>query len=104
MARYLIEVPHEANFTACSHAVDVFLKTGSHFLTHADFGCADGEHKAWLTVDAESREEARRILPPLLRVRARVVKLTKFSLTHYGALLREHMQDAAARKAVRAAA
>lgn len=104
MARYLIEVPHEANFTACSHAVQVFLRTGSHFLTHADFGCADGEHKAWLAVEAESREEARRILPPLLRARARVVRLTKFSLTHYGALLREHMQGAARPDAARAAA
>lgn len=95
MARYLIEVPHEANFTACSRAVDVFLKTGSHFLTHADFGCVDGEHKAWLTVEVESREDARRILPPMLRSRARIVRLSKFSLTHYGALLREHQQQAA---------
>ena len=60
MARYLIEVPHEANFTACSHAVEVFMKTGSHFLTHADFGCADGEHKAWLTVEVDSRTLAKR--------------------------------------------
>ena len=56
MARFLIEVPHEANFAACSQAVRIFLDTGSHFLTHADFGCADGEHKAWLTVEVDSRE------------------------------------------------
>ncbi|HEX9183390.1 MAG TPA: hypothetical protein VF876_09045 [Burkholderiales bacterium] len=104
MARYLIEVPHEANLVACTHAVQVFLKTGSHFLTHADFGCADGDHKAWLTVDVDSREEARRILPPPLRARARVVKLIKFSLTHYGALLQDHLQEAAGREAARAAA
>lgn len=104
MARYLIEVPHEANFTACSHAVDVFMKTGSHFLTHADFGCADGEHKAWLTVEVDSREEARRILPPLLRAQARIVKLSKFSLTHYGALFKAHLEDAASREAARASA
>lgn len=104
MARYLIEVPHEANVTACSHAVQVFFKTGSHFLTHADFGCADGEHKAWLTVEVDSKEEARRILPPPLRMRARIVRLSKFSLTHYGALLQEHLQDVARREASRAAA
>jgi hypothetical protein len=39
-----------ANFAACSHAVEVFMKTGSHFLTRSDFGCADGDHKAWLTL------------------------------------------------------
>jgi len=104
MARFLIEVPHEANFAACSHAVRIFLDTGSHFLTHADFGCADGEHKAWLTVEVDSREEARRILPPAMRARARIVRLSKFSLTHFGALLREHLQDAAGREVSRAAA
>lgn len=104
MARYLIEVPHEANVIACTHAVQVFLRTGSHFMTHADFGCADGEHKAWLTVEVGSREDARRILPPMLRGQARIVKLSKFSLTHYGALFKAHMEDAVARNAARAAA
>ena len=104
MARYLIEVPHEANVIACTHAVQVFLRTGSHFMTHADFGCADGEHKAWLTVEVERREDARRILPPMLRGQARIVKLSKFSLTHYGALFKAHMEDTVARNAARATA
>jgi hypothetical protein len=104
MARFLIEVPHEANAAACTHAVRVFLDTGSHFMTHADFGCADGVHKAWLTVDVENREEARRVLPPSLRPKARIVKLSKFSLTHYGAMLQQHLQQAADRESARAAA
>ncbi|HEX7249314.1 MAG TPA: hypothetical protein VF262_02895 [Burkholderiales bacterium] len=103
MARFLIEVPHEANAVACSHAVQIFLNTGSHFLTHADFGCADGEHKGWLTVEVDSKEEARRILPPAMRARARIVRLSKFSLTHVGALLKDHLQDSG-REAARAAA
>jgi hypothetical protein len=104
MARYLIEVAHEANAIACSQAVQVFLDTGSHFMTHADFGCVDGVHKAWLTVDVSSREEARRILPPPLRARARIIRLAKFSLTHYGALLQVHPRPAAEREAAAAAA
>ena len=24
--------------------MDIFKRTGSHFLTHADFGCCDGVH------------------------------------------------------------
>ena len=95
MARFLIEVPHEANFVACSHAAQIFMDTGSHFMTHADFGCADGEHKGWLTVDVETRDEALRILPPALRARARVVRLSKFSMTHFGAMLREHLHGGA---------
>ena len=38
MTRFLIEVPHEAERVACARVVEVFLKTGSHFLTHADWG------------------------------------------------------------------
>ena len=104
MAKFLIEVPHEANLVACSHAVQIFLETGSHFLTHADFGCTDGEHKAWLTVEVETKEEARRILPPALRAKARIVRLSKFSLTHYGALLQQHLRESAGRETSRAAA
>jgi len=37
MRRFLIEVPHEAEGAACARVVEVFLKTGSHFLTHADW-------------------------------------------------------------------
>jgi hypothetical protein len=95
MARFLIEVTHEANDVVCGQAVEIFLRTGSHFMTHADFGCADGEHKAWLTVDVETRQEALRILPPALRPRARIVRLNKFSMAHFGAMLREHPQGAA---------
>jgi len=43
MRRFLIEVPHEAERVVCARVVEVFLKTGSHFLTHADWGCMDGE-------------------------------------------------------------
>ena len=90
MARFLIEVPHEANGVACQQAVDVFFSTGSHFMTHADFGCADGDHRALLTVEVDSREEALRILPPMLRPQARIVRLSKFSATHYGQMLHQH--------------
>jgi hypothetical protein len=101
MAKFLIEVPHEANPVACAQAVRIFLQTGSHFMTHADFGCADGEHKAWLTVEVDTKQEALRILPPALRARARVVRLSRFSMTHFGEMLREHLEGAAGFPAAR---
>ena len=61
MSRFLIEIPHEAEKTACLRAVKVLQETGSHFLTHADYGCLDGEHKAWIIVDVDSKNEARMI-------------------------------------------
>ena len=67
MARFLIESPHDPERVACARVVEIFLKTGSHFLTHADWGCLDGEHKAWIIAEVDSKEEARSILPPALR-------------------------------------
>ena len=80
MPRFLIEVPHEATTKACNTAIEVFLRTGSHFLTHADWGCKDNDHKAWLTVDVGTREEARSIVPAQYRAGARIVQLNKFTM------------------------
>ena len=79
MKKFLIEVPHEANKKSCDQAVQVFLQTGSHFLTHAEWGCLDGEHKAWLLVEVENKDEARFILPPLYRSSAKITQLTLFN-------------------------
>jgi len=90
MARFLIEVPHEAEKVACARAVQILLTTGSHFLTHADFGCLDGEHKAWIIVEGESKEEVRSIVPPTYRSHAKIVKLNIFALEEIEELLRQH--------------
>ena len=90
MARFLIEVPHEAEKVACALAVRILLTTGSHFLTHADFGCLDGEHKAWITVEGESKQAVRSILPPTYRSQAKIVKLNNFTLEEIEELLRQH--------------
>jgi hypothetical protein len=80
MSRFLLEVPHEENLVSCEKAVRILLSTGSHFLTHAHFGCHDGVHKAWIIVDMDSKEEARGIIPTEYRNQSLVVKLTQFSL------------------------
>ena len=90
MARFLIEVPHEPEFVACTRAIEILLKTGSHFLTHADFGCMDGEHKAWIIAEVAGKEEARGILPPSVRTQAKIVKLNYFTVEEIDALLRHH--------------
>ena len=91
MARFLIEVPHEAEHEACLRAVRILLTSGSHFLTHSEFGCFDGEHKGWLIVELESKEEARSILPPAFRSQANIVKLNKFTIEEIDELLRHHI-------------
>ncbi len=89
-ARFLIEVPHEETKVACARAVDVFLRTGSHFLSTADWGCKDGVHKAWMIVEADSKDEARGIVPPAFRAQARVVQLNAFTMQEIESILQDH--------------
>jgi hypothetical protein len=79
MKRFLIEIPHDADKQACDHAIQVFQQSGSHFLTHAGWGCTDGEHKAWIIVDVESKEDARFIIPPYFRPDAKITQLVTFT-------------------------
>ena len=93
MPRFLIEIAHEEETVACAKAVKLLLTTGSHFLTHADFGCTDGVHKGWVIVDVDSKEEARRILPPKYRAQAHIVMLNKFGLEEIESLIKVHKHE-----------
>jgi len=90
MPSFLIEVPHEAETVACAKVVKIFLESGSHFLTHADWGCKDGDHRAWIIAEVDSKEQARAILPPAYRPQAKIVQLNKFTLEEIDELLRYH--------------
>ena len=90
MAKFLIEVPHEAEKLACLRAIQILLQTGSHYLTNAEFGCYDGDHNAWVIVDVDSKEEARRILPPIYRSKAKIVGLNRFKMEEVEEMLRHH--------------
>jgi hypothetical protein len=90
MTKFLIEVPHEADVAECTRAVEVFLSTGSHFLSNADWGCLDGVHKAWITLEADDKEEARLVVPPAYRHQARIVALNKFTLEDIDEIRRYH--------------
>jgi hypothetical protein len=88
--RFLIELPHDENLLACARVVDVFLKSGSHFLRQADWGCRDGVHKAWIIVEVDSKDEARNIVPPAFRREATIVGLNTFTIEEIDKILREH--------------
>ncbi len=90
MPRFLIEVPHGSNKEACDRAIEVFKNSGSHFVTNADWGCTDDVHKAWITVDLESKEQALSILPPLFRKDASIIVLEKYSAKDLDRAREEH--------------
>jgi len=80
MAKFLIELEHEATLEACETAIKTLLSTGSHFLTNADWGCKDDDHRCWVIVDVDSKEEARAILPSVYRNEAKIIKLFRYTL------------------------
>jgi len=77
MNRYLIETPHTAE--NCQRLVKEIHALG--YLHNFEWGCDSGIHSGWAIIEAESEAEARLAVPPLLRSRARVVKLSKFEVS-----------------------
>lgn len=90
MTRYLVEIPHPDNPSACDQAVKLLLERGSHLITHVDIGCKDGVHKAWIIIEAETKNEVRIMLPPVYRPDASITGLTKFSLEDMTQLSKLH--------------
>ena len=86
MDRYLIETPHTAN--ECKLLVGQVYAMG--YLHHFEWGCPDGVHSGWAIIEAENEAEARLAVPSIVRNKAKVVKLTKF--THDPSLV-EHFAD-----------
>ena len=93
MPRFFIEIPHEEEEVACLRAVKVLQETGSHFLTHADYGCKDGEHKAWIIVEVENKQEAENIIPRAYKMNSKVVQLNSFSVEEVDDLLKFHQSN-----------
>ncbi len=79
MPTFLIEIPHSGEMTECNQVIKLFIESGSHLLSNADWGCKDGVHKSWFVSDFDSKEDAMKVIPPFLRPNANIVELTKFS-------------------------
>ncbi len=90
MPRFFIEVPHGADEASCLRAIRVFMETGSHFLINADWGCKDSIHKAWFTADADSKEQARNIVPHAYRRDAQVTELVRFNMDDVKGMMKQH--------------
>lgn len=79
MTTYLIEIPHSENPFECKQVIKIFVESGSHLLANALWGCKSGVHKSWFISDFENKEEALRIVPPLLKHAANIIELVKFT-------------------------
>jgi hypothetical protein len=90
MPKFYIEIPHEAEKIACLKAIKVLQETGSHFLTHAEYGCKDGDHTARLIVELDNKNDALMVVPRAYRDKTRIVQLNAFSVEEIDDLLEHH--------------
>jgi hypothetical protein len=85
MDRYLIISDHSGK--DCLHIIEQVQAQG--YLHHYDWGCKDGVHTGWVIIEAENREEALLSVPPLIRNKARAIRLNKFTAEDILTLHRE---------------
>ena len=90
MPRFFLEVPHSADSLGCAKAIQVFLQSGSHYLTNAEWGCHDGDHCGLIIVEAANKVEATNIIPPAYRSESRVVELRRFSMDEIERTIQQH--------------
>jgi len=76
MNRYMVISEHTAE--ECRQAVKYFAEFYAGYITHYEWGCKDNDHHAYAIIEADSHEEARMTVPPLLRDKAKVIMLTRF--------------------------
>lgn len=81
MPEFMIEVPHSAE--ECFAAVSEALRhpDASGLIATTYWGCAAGVHTAWIVHRLADVSEARALVPRLLSDTARVVELTRLSLS-----------------------
>ncbi len=74
---YLIETPH--NEAECLRALDEQLELGSDVLDKFYFGCMAGDHTGYAIVDANSEDEARKLIPSFLADKSLITEVGKFT-------------------------
>jgi hypothetical protein len=74
MNRYFIESPHKAE--ECAMLLRNVLAMG--YLMHFDWGCKSGQHVGWAVIEAESEDQARLVVPPMVRDQARILRVDRW--------------------------
>lgn len=78
MEKFLIEIRNGGDTASCLRSIQSFLSSRTHFVTSVEWGCIEGEHKAWLIIKTGNREDAMRIIPAAYRQNAKITRLHKF--------------------------
>lgn len=79
MEKFLIEVLHGGDKESCLLSIQSFLAARSHYVSSVEFGCLEGEHKAWLIIKTKSEKDAMRVIPAAYQQNAKITKIHKFT-------------------------
>ena len=79
MEKYLIEIKNGGDRASCLRSIESFLSSRTHYVTSAEWGCLEGEHKAWLIIKTTNSADALRIIPAAYRQHAKITRLHKFN-------------------------
>jgi len=77
MAKFMIEMPH--NSDQCQEVLGEMATEVAPLLKEAWWGCMDGNHTGWVTVDASSKDEALMKIPEQRRGEVKVTEVKQFS-------------------------
>ena len=77
MERFLVISNHTVE--DCKLAIKYFSEYNATYLTHFDWGCFDNDHNAYAIIEADNHEQARMSVPPMLRNKSKVIKVTHLS-------------------------
>jgi hypothetical protein len=80
MARFFIQATHTPQ--ECLQGLDEIVAQGPQALAGYDFGCAVGDHSNHVcqtTIEALDESAARMTIPSLIRDRAKIVEVGKFT-------------------------
>ncbi|MDF1576131.1 MAG: hypothetical protein P1P86_13165 [Bacteroidales bacterium] len=64
--------------SSCLRSIHSFLSTRTHYVSSAEWGCREGENKAWLIIKTTNSNDAMRIIPAAYRQYAKITRLHKF--------------------------
>ena len=80
MEQFMIQTSHDPSHADCERFMQSVYQAGAHFVANAEWGCKDGNHTAWLIVEAEDHFDACLIVPPVMREAAIVTRLNRFEV------------------------
>jgi len=75
--KYLLEMKHTKE--ECLQALDEVNNSDKNLLSRIDWGCGEGNHTGYMTVEAKDASEATKDLPEAVKKRTEVHKVAKIS-------------------------